>query len=110
MFDVTSERPGAVNKQVRILKNSDCRAVLEYFRRRSTDVATVDDLTEFVWDRQEAREKSSVEIALHHSALPKLADAGLIEYDARSNTARYRADSSIERWVRRVLEREEALL
>ena len=37
-----------------------------------------------------------VAIALYHTHLPKLADVGLIDYDVRSRTVRYRDDEAIE--------------
>lgn len=65
--------------------------VLQYFRTSSTSVATVDDLAAGISEQQDEAQKR-VAIRLHHVTLPKLADSGVIEYDARSNTARYRGD------------------
>lgn len=67
------------------------QAVLKYFQQRPTDVATVDGLAATICDDQQLTDdKSSVAIRLHHVTLPKLDEAGLLEYDARSKTARYR--------------------
>jgi len=33
--------------------------------------------------------ETAIAVSLHHATLPKLADAGLLEYDPRSKTARY---------------------
>lgn len=63
--------------------------VLQYFRTHSTAVATVDELAGYISDQQDGA-KRQVAIRLHHVTLPKLAAAGLIDYDTRSNTARYR--------------------
>lgn len=65
------------------------RTVLRYFRRQSTEVATIDDLATFVQNQSETDE-ARVDVYLHHVTLPRLADDGHIEYDARSNTIRYR--------------------
>lgn len=45
-------------------------------------------------DRQER-----VRVDLHHNHLPRLADAGLVDYDARTGTVRNRAAPSLDRWV-----------
>lgn len=38
-------------------------------------------------------------VALLHSHLPKLANAGVIEYDARSGTIRYWVHPSLQEWI-----------
>lgn len=65
--------------------------VLEHFRTHSTAVATVDELAAAISDQQDEAQRE-VAIRLHHATLPKLAEAGLIDYDPRSHTARYRGD------------------
>ena len=102
MLNSTTRSPTAVDEHLSVLARDDCRTVLQYFRRRSTDVGTVDDLAEFICERRETRDRTRVAIALHHSILPKLADAGLIDYDARSNAARYGANPPVEEWLDRV--------
>jgi hypothetical protein len=39
-------------------------------------------------------------IGLHHQHLPKLDRAGLLDYDPRSRTVRYRGQPCIEKWAR----------
>lgn len=69
------------------------RIVIQYFRRQSPEVATVDDLATVVRNQADADE-ARIALYLHHDTLPRLADAGYIEYDTRSNTARYRGRPS----------------
>lgn len=95
--------------QIDALTRDLCRDVLRYFTDRSTEVATVDELERFVRERDERDEDDSrIAIRLHHSALPRLEDAGVAEYDPRSNTVRYRIDPSVEEWMRVIDERGEA--
>lgn len=65
------------------------RTVLQYSRRQSTEVATFDDLATVVRNQADADE-TRVAVYRHHDTLPRLADAGYIDYDVRSNTASYR--------------------
>lgn len=84
-----------------------CRSVLRFFHRHSTETATVDQLERFVRSRED-EVSASIDIHLHHSTLPRLEDAGLVDYDPRSNEARYRGDPAVERWLNHVVERGEA--
>ena len=93
--------------RIDVLGYEYCRSVLRYFRRHSTETATIDQLERFVRER-EGEAAISVEIHLHHSTLPRLEDAGLVDYDPRSNEARYRGDPAVERWLNHVVERGEA--
>jgi len=66
------------------------RAVLRYFEQRSSKTATVTDLAAYASEQHRSDEnEAAIAISLHHATLPKLADIGLLEYDPRSNTARY---------------------
>lgn len=69
------------------------RIVVQYFRERGTDVASLSDLARYVVEARSRTDDRSVDrtaVALHHGGLPKLTDAGLLEYDPRSETARRR--------------------
>lgn len=83
----------SLDESLTLLANSQCRAILEYFHNSSENVASVEDLADEISDNREAEQTV---IRLHHSTLPKLADAGIIEYDTRSQTVRYRSDSELE--------------
>lgn len=73
------------------------RYALHFFQNQTKDVASVEDLAEYILAREcEADDGDHVRVALHHRDLPNLDDAGLIDYDARSNTVRYRGDSTAE--------------
>jgi Mn-dependent DtxR family transcriptional regulator len=67
-----------------------CQVVFQYFEQHATETATVTDLAAYISAQHRSDEdETAIAISLHHATLPKLADAGLIEYDPRSNTARY---------------------
>ena len=92
-----SLNPEQIDEFLSTLANQHCRFVLSYFRDSSEEVASVDDLATAV-SRRDSVDKKHVAIQFHHSALPKLEDAGIIDYDARTNTARYRGHSELENW------------
>ena len=75
-----------------ILSNDRRRYVLSYLQSMDDDVAELPELIDWVM-RQEADCKhdqhDAVASALHHIHLPKLAEYGLIDYDAPSKTIRY---------------------
>ena len=67
-----------------------CQAVFQYFEQQPPETATVTDLAAYASDQHRSDgDETAIAISLHHATLPKLADAGLIEYDPRSQTARY---------------------
>ena len=73
--------------------------VLRYFHSSGDDIASNDDLIEFLHTR-DARpdDREQIALRLHHMALPKLADLGLLDYDARSKTVRYHDHPLLNEW------------
>lgn len=78
-----------------VLADEEQYAILRYFRDVSEPVVAVDDLADEISARDHATDVTA--IRLHHVILPRLDDAGVVEYDPRSNTARYRGDRELER-------------
>ena len=77
------------------LTNQYCRFVLRYFRNTSEDAASVEDLsTSFA--RENGGDEDRAALHLHHTALPKLSDVGIVDYDARSTTVRYHGHPQLE--------------
>lgn len=100
----------AVDESLNVLAHEQCRTVLSYFARRSTEVATLDDLADFVRDRtQQGEDATRIRTRLHHVTLPRLADVGALEYDVRSKTAQYRGRPTLEVWVNHIVEQGEVL-
>lgn len=85
------------------------RQVVRYFQTDGNTVASVDDLVEHVagWEVS-ASDRERLAVTLHHVTLPRLDAAGVVEYDARSHTARYREAPSLERLLTLATEIEEA--
>lgn len=74
-----------------VLANRQRRYICWYLHRSDTDVYTADELaTELVKASNPSGDRRDLEIALHHTHLPKLAESGLVEYDARTTTVRVR--------------------
>jgi hypothetical protein len=65
----------------------------------------VENLVQFISEHDErARDEYAIKVHLHHVTLPKLADAGFIDYDPRSETVRYRESDPVEMWLNHVVE------
>jgi DNA-binding transcriptional ArsR family regulator len=59
-------------------------------------------------DRARAPRRQRVARALHHDDLPRLAEAGLIEYDRWYGEIRYNRDDRLDDWLARTVEDEHA--
>ncbi|MFC7232739.1 hypothetical protein ACFQMM_17770 [Saliphagus sp. GCM10025308] len=91
--------PETIDDLQSILSNGYTRGVVDYFHRCTDDVASLDDLADYIVDGQfdcAAESSRDAEIYLHHAGLPKLADVGLLEYDERSNHVRRRDHPVLE--------------
>lgn len=85
-----------------LLSNGRRRYVLSYLQRADDDVVELTELVEWVRTQEAghaADQQNAVAIALHHVQLPKLAEWGLIDYDARSGTIHYDRRPDRERKV-----------
>ena len=63
----------------------------------------VDHVADWVGDEDAERasdeHRRRVRIALHHTHLPKLADAGIVDYDQRGHKVRYRSHPMVEEYL-----------
>jgi DNA-binding transcriptional ArsR family regulator len=66
------------------------REALAVLSGRDDGVARVEELTDELLDASGAESTARLHAALHHTHLPALVDAGIVEYDARSGLVRYR--------------------
>ncbi len=70
------------------LASANRRQILRYLAAQGDDGATVDELVDELIDHDETEDdRQRIATTLHHVELPKLADGGFIEYDARTLTA-----------------------
>lgn len=85
-----------------LLSNEHRRHILYHFHEQPQAVATVDELVRHLrtqFDAREAGDTDRLRIQLLHSHLPKLESHGILEYNERSETVRYRDGSGFERLV-----------
>lgn len=102
---VCNERPTPMDHQptlnpepsdhLTIIADPDCRAVLAHFRDALSAVASVEEIAEEL-PKQDHGGPAPTTVDLHHVTLPRLAAAGIVEYDPRSHTARYQGDTELE--------------
>lgn len=92
-----SLNPEQTDQLLFTLSNQHCRFVLSYFSDASEESATLDDLATAL-ARHDHADENRVASQLHHSALPRLEDIGIVEYDARTHTVRYHGHSRVENW------------
>lgn len=101
----TDSPPGAATSQQRwdddtfdallaLLIEARRRYVLSYLTDRPDDPVDVDDLEAAILAQEQPRpgrvsHRDRVRIDLHHVHLPKLADAGVIEYDPVDSSVQY---------------------
>lgn len=82
-----------------ILADPKRRAVQRYLQEPPGDVATVGMLADEL-DEHDHGGAGVTEVSLVHSALPKLDRAGVVAFDERSMTVRYRATPEVEQLLR----------
>ncbi|WP_158057374.1 DUF7344 domain-containing protein [Halorussus halophilus] len=102
------EMSGKFDEWFSVLADRECRYVLYYFSESDTSVASVAELAEHIGDHDDYHRSDSdrLELSLYHAKLPKLAEADVVEYDARSKTVRYHGHPILEEWVGQTAETE----
>ena len=100
---VTTAEAPSLDRIFDLLSERRRRHVLYCLYETEDGVATVDDIVEYVLslegrdDSPEHREQ--LVMALEHKHLPRLEDAGIVEYDSRSDTVRRWSQPSLEEWL-----------
>ena len=74
------------------------RRIVRYFERVPRENATVDDLVDDAVATDGALgDRGRIALRLHHVALPKLARAGILEYDSERRRVRYLGSPEVAR-------------
>ena len=98
------ELSGELDTVFELLGDRERRSVVAHLLEGNGQTATVPELADQC--QQEAEGSTSttdpVVMRLHHTHLPKLEDAGVVEYDPRSKTVRYRGDALLETFLGQV--------
>ncbi|WP_436927701.1 winged helix-turn-helix domain-containing protein [Halosimplex amylolyticum] len=87
---------GSVTATLAALADDTRREILHYLIYESDGVASYEELARQVQSQESDQELERSVALLHHQHLPKLSDADLVEYDARSSTVRYHGDPLTE--------------
>lgn len=89
------------------------RYLLYHIQESADDTVDFDDAVDRVveWERAddapgpEEAHRHDVAVSFHHAHIPKLVEAGAVEYDERSRTLRYRDAAALERCLETMDER-----
>lgn len=98
MSTVKSQRPLPPEEKdelLTLLADHHHRVILSYVRSASADVVPVQDLTAEIHSHDPAQ-SDRLDLRLRHSALPKLDDAGAVDFDPDDGTVRYRGHPELE--------------
>lgn len=92
-----------------ILANSPRRHLLSHLQTQANETSSVEEatkhiLTELAKEQGKQPNHDDVQINLQHQYIPKLVDAGVIEFDVRSQKIRYRPNQRLEELHDRVRE------
>ena len=84
-----------------LLASNQRREILRHLSASADSTATVDELVTLLLDHETQRTgagpgRVQIEMTFHHVHLPKLTDADVVEYDARSQELRYWSDDRLE--------------
>ena len=89
----------SVSQVFDVLADERRRRLLFYLHNKDGDVASLGELVDYLVVHEAESvadlEDDDVTISLYHTHLPKLTTLGLIEYDRRSETVRYRSDDAV---------------
>lgn len=94
-----------ISRLYELLADHQRRVLLQCLRNTEASLSTSTLVTELTQgDGREPSEKDvEAEIAVHHIHLPKLADAGVIEYDQSAQQAAYSAPPQVDALLKEML-------
>lgn len=91
----------SLNAILELLTHHHRRELLRELIDDPDHTANLDEITTILIDREIERTgkrpgRTEIETQLHHIHLPKLTNAGIVEYDTRSKEVRYRRHERLE--------------
>lgn len=103
------DMPLSIDAMLDILANPHRRYMIEYLREQPDETAAFEDVTKYIIARVgqlQGRQPNhdDVQVNIQHHHIPKMSDAGILEFDVRSQTIRYRPNEPIEELYDRVKE------
>ena len=104
-------RPLSIDTVLELLSECERRKLLEYLIEGEDDTATVEELLDHLVDDEADRtgeipSRARFKTSLYHVHLPKLANAGILDYDSRSRQVRYYGHAQLETWIERIADAE----
>lgn len=95
------EFPLSLDAILDLLANRRRRHLIEYLQDVPRDVGSFEEATKYIITQLAIRtgeqpNHDDVQSSLQHIHIPKLADAGVVEYDIRSQELRYRQNERLE--------------
>jgi len=92
-----------------LLAQQERRDLIQRLQQESKNSCSFEKIVEHLLSKTADRTgerpgHDNMEVQLQHVHLPKLADAGLIEYDVRSQTVRYNSHDEVEQLLERIHE------
>lgn len=88
---------------LRLLCDRSCRFVCYRLLIAEQDALSIDELGDWLVEQDAGSERfDRIEVELHHATIPRLSNAGLVDYDARNGTVRRREEALREDLLRRV--------
>ncbi|NHN61086.1 MULTISPECIES: hypothetical protein [Halorussus] len=86
-----------LNRAFDLLRDQRRRHALKTLYATDETVLSIDGLADRVLDRDpDAVDRDTVLVGLHHDTLPRLADAGVVDFDSRTETVRYRGSELLD--------------
>lgn len=90
-----------------LLAHHQRRDLLRYLMETPDQARSLEECVHHLTEREAERTgerppQDQVETALHHSHIPKLRDAGVCEYDPRTQDLRYWGNDTLEAWLNRI--------
>lgn len=96
-----------LNKSLKLLADEEVRMTMYILQDHEDDAVLVEDLSEELLEETDAgRDQEMVQISMHHSYLPRMEQAGVIEYDESAEMVIYDPDQDFEDLLDYVKERD----